>query len=64
MNSGSGVTTKSFEISPGTQISHVKLRVHSIERSLLFYEGLLGFKLVRLMKMRYSQRKEGMMEVI
>jgi catechol 2,3-dioxygenase len=46
VNSGSGETTKSFEISPGTQVSHVKLRVHSIERSLLFYEGLLGFKLV------------------
>jgi catechol 2,3-dioxygenase len=46
VNSGSGVTTKSFEISPGTQVSHVKLRVHSIERSLLFYEGLLGFRLV------------------
>jgi catechol 2,3-dioxygenase len=46
VNSGSGETTKSFEISPATQVSHVKLRVHSIERSLLFYEGLLGFKLV------------------
>jgi catechol 2,3-dioxygenase len=46
VNSGSGETTKSFEISPGTQVSHVKLRVHSIERSLLFYEELLGFKLV------------------
>ena len=46
MNTGSGETTKSFQISPGAQVSHVKLRVYSIERSLLFYEGLLGFKLL------------------
>ena len=38
---------KLFEISPATKISHVKLRVYSIERSLLFYEELLGFKAVK-----------------
>lgn len=38
---------KSFVISPATSVSHVKLRVYNIERSLRFYKGLLGFKLVR-----------------
>ena len=47
MDTEPGETTKSFEISPGTRVSHVKLRVYSIERSLLFYEGLLGFNLLR-----------------
>ena len=35
---------KTYEISSGTSISHVKLRVYDIQRSLEFYEQLLGFK--------------------
>ncbi|MGG6459993.1 MAG: VOC family protein [Candidatus Eiseniibacteriota bacterium] len=37
---------ESFEISPRTSIAHVKLRVNDIQRSLDFYEQLLGFELV------------------
>lgn len=37
---------ESFEISPRTSIAHVKLRVNDIQRSLDFYEQLLGFERV------------------
>ena len=33
-----------FEISPKTSVAHVKLKVSDIQRSLNFYEKLLGFK--------------------
>jgi catechol 2,3-dioxygenase len=36
-----------LEISPYTKVLHVKLNVYSIERSVLFYEELLGFKAAR-----------------
>jgi catechol 2,3-dioxygenase len=38
--------TKSFEISPSTSVGHVRLNVHSVERSLHFYQDLLGFQLI------------------
>lgn len=37
---------ESFEISPRTSIAHVKLMVNDIQRSLDFYEQLLGFERV------------------
>ena len=39
-------TGEAFEISPRTSIAHVKLRVYDIQRSLDFYEQLLGFKTI------------------
>jgi len=39
-------TGESFEISPRTSVAHVKLRVNDIQRSLDFYEQLLGFERV------------------
>jgi len=38
--------TKSFEISPSTFVANVKLNVSSVERSLYFYQDLLGFQLI------------------
>ena len=37
---------EAFEISPRTNVAHVKLRVYDIQRSLDFYEQLLGFKTI------------------
>ena len=37
-------TGEPFEISPRTSIGHVKLKVYDIQRSLNFYEQMLGFK--------------------
>ena len=37
-------TGEPFEISPRTSIGHVKLKVDDIQRSLNFYEQILGFK--------------------
>ena len=47
---------EAFEISPRTSVAHVKLRVYDIQRSLDFYEQLLGFKTIgkTLMKMHSS----------
>jgi catechol 2,3-dioxygenase len=39
-------TGEAFEISPRTSVAHVKLRVYDIQRSLDFYEQLLGFKTI------------------
>ena len=39
-------TGEAFEISPRTSVAHVKLRVYNIQRSLDFYEQLLGFKTI------------------
>lgn len=39
-------TGESFDISPRTSVAHVKLRVNDIQRSLDFYEHLLGFERV------------------
>ena len=39
-------TGEAFEISPRTSVAHVKLRVYDIQRSLDFYEKLLGFKTI------------------
>jgi catechol 2,3-dioxygenase len=39
-------TGESFEISPRTSVAHVNLRVNDIQRSLDFYEQLLGFERV------------------
>lgn len=39
-------TGKAFEISPRTSVAYVKLRVNDIQRSLDFYEQLLGFELI------------------
>lgn len=46
MNNTSRETKKAFEISPNTKVAHIKLRVENIERSLNFYERLLGFNLI------------------
>ena len=37
---------EAFEISPRTNVAHVKLGVYDIQRSLDFYEQLLGFKTI------------------
>ena len=37
---------EAFEISPRTSVAHVKLGVYDIQRSLDFYEQLLGFKTI------------------
>jgi catechol 2,3-dioxygenase len=37
-------TREPFEISPRASIGHVKLKVYDIQRSLNFYEQMLGFK--------------------
>ena len=49
-------TGKAFEISPRTSVAYVKLKVNDIQRSLDFYEQLLGFELIGrfLMKMHSS----------
>ena len=39
-------TGKAFEISPRTSVAYIKLRVSDIQRSLDFYEQLLGFELI------------------
>jgi catechol 2,3-dioxygenase len=38
--------TQDYEVPPGVHIGHVHLKVADIKRSLDFYCGLLGFKLV------------------
>src|SRR6188508_609862 len=37
---------KEYKIPAQTRIGHVHLKVSSIERSLAFYKGLLGFEIV------------------
>ena len=39
-------TGEAFEINPRTNVAHVKLRVYDIQRSLDFYEQLLGFNTI------------------
>ena len=39
-------TGEPFQLSPRTSVAHVKLRVNDIQRSLDFYEQLLGFERV------------------
>jgi catechol 2,3-dioxygenase len=41
------VTEKSNPIDPGVRIGHVHLKVADLERSLEFYCGVLGFKLMQ-----------------
>jgi catechol 2,3-dioxygenase len=38
---------KPSEIDPGVRIGHVHLRVSDLERSLAFYWGVLGFRLMQ-----------------
>lgn len=47
MSNRSNKTTKRFEISPGTKVGHVRLRVYNIQKLLNFYSRLLGFNLIR-----------------
>jgi catechol 2,3-dioxygenase len=34
-------------IAPGTRIGHIHLKVANLERSLAFYQGVLGFEVTR-----------------
>jgi catechol 2,3-dioxygenase len=47
MSNRSNETSKRFEISPGTKVAHIRLRVCNMQRSLNFYSRLLGFNLIR-----------------